>query len=337
MILVTGGAGFIGSAFVLQWMEQEKSPVITLDKLTYAGNLHHLECIKGNPLHTFVQGDIADRQLVRQLLNEYQPQYILHCAAESHVDRSIAFPEPFITTNIVGTFALLEETFAYWKNLPENAQRAFRFLYLSTDEVFGSLEPNAHPAKEEHPYAPNSPYAASKAAAGHLVRSYHSTFQLPTLTTHSTNNFGPRQFPEKLIPLALHHALAGKSIPIYGDGLNIRDWIFVEEHCEALRCVLKKGKPGECYNISAGNEKTNIEVIHLLCQLLDKLRPRLSGSYMDLIQLVKDRPGHDRRYALDNHKLKQQLGWQSKDSFKNDLKKTILWYLEQEQEGICCC
>lgn len=331
MILVTGGAGFIGSAFVLQWIKQEKSPVVTLDKLTYAGNLRNLESLKGNALHTFIQGDIADRQLVKKLLDEYQPQYILHCAAESHVDRSIAFPELFMTTNIAGTFALLEETLTYWRKLPQQAQKAFRFLYLSTDEVYGSLDPGAPPAKEEHPYAPNSPYAASKAAADHLVRAYHRTFQLPTLTTHSTNNFGPRQFPEKLIPLALHHALAEKAIPIYGDGLNTRDWIFVEEHCEALRCVLKKGVLGECYNISSSNEKTNLDLMHLICHHLDLLRPRASGSYTELIQFVKDRPGHDRRYALDNQKI-QQLGWRSRGSFAEDLKKTILWYLS---EGLC--
>lgn len=330
MILVTGGAGFIGSAFVLQWIAQEKSSVVTLDKLTYAGNLRNLESLRSNDLHTFVQGDIADRQLVRKLLDEHQPRYILHCAAESHVDRSIAFPELFMTTNVAGTFALLEETLSYWRKLPEQAQKDFRFLYLSTDEVYGSLEPELPPAKEESPYAPNSPYAASKAAADHLVRAYNRTFQLPTLTTHSTNNFGPRQFPEKLIPLALHHALAEKAIPIYGDGLNTRDWIFVEEHCDALRCVLKKGMPGECYNISAANEKTNLELINGICRHLDLLRPRSSGSYVDLIQFVKDRPGHDRRYALDPLKI-ERLGWRSKGSFDDDLKKTILWYLSEEQ------
>lgn len=336
MILVTGGAGFIGSNFILQWIDRETGPVVTLDKLTYAGNLFNLESLANNPRHTFIHGDIADRHAVRELLKRYRPRYILHCAAESHVDRSIAFPELFIATNISGTFALLEETLSYWKNLSGDERNSFRFLFLSTDEVYGSLSPNAAPADETSPYAPNSPYAASKASGDHLVRAYHRTFELPVLITHSTNNFGPRQFPEKLIPLSLKHALEGKAIAIYGDGSNSRDWIFVEEHCKALRCVLKKGVVGECYNISAGNEKTNLEIIHSLCAILDELKPRSSSPYSELIRFVKDRPGHDKRYALNHAKL-LELGWRSETDFEDALKKTILWYLKNPRffGGVC--
>lgn len=331
MLLITGGAGFIGSAFVLQWIEQKKGLIVNLDKLTYAGNALNLERLKSNSLYTFVKGDIGDRQLVRQLLQVHQPQYIVHCAAESHVDRSITFPEPFITTNILGTFVLLEECLHYWNQLPPEKQLSFRFLYLSTDEVFGSLDPTDLPITEDHAYAANSPYSASKASAECLVRAYNRTFNLPTLTTHSTNNFGPRQYPEKLIPLSLFQALANKPIPIYGNGLNVRDWIYVDTHCDALRCVLEKGTPGQSYNISASNEKTNLEVIEMVCQLLDELKPRIGFHYSELIEFVKDRPGHDKRYALDNKKIQTELGWYPKSDFKEELRKTIVWYLENPE------
>ncbi len=329
MILVTGGAGFIGSTFVLQWIREEKSPVINLDKLTYAGNLSNLSSLEKNSLHTFIHGDICDRQLVHTLLETYQPQMIFHCAAESHVDRSIATPENFITTNIVGTSVLLEECLLYWRKLSEPKKSAFRFLYVSTDEVYGSLEENAPPSKEDDCYAPNSPYAASKASGAHLVRAYNRTYQLPTLTTCGTNTFGPRQFPEKLIPLALFRALEEKPIPIYGNGLNIRDWIFVEEHCDALRCVLKKGISGECYNIATGFEKTNLAVVNAICDLLDTMSPRYSRRpYSELITHIKDRPGHDKRYGLDTSKIQTQLGWKSNSSFEESLKNSISWYME---------
>lgn len=330
MILVTGGAGFIGSAFVLQWIQEEKSPVINLDKLTYAGNLRNLSSLENNPLHTFVHGDICDRLLVRRLLETHQPQMILHCAAESHVDRSIATPEPFITNNIVGTSILLEESLRYWLTLSDTKKTAFRFLYVSTDEVYGSIGENSPPVNEDSSYAPNSPYAASKASGAHLVRAYNRTYQLPTLTTCGSNTFGPRQFPEKLIPLALSCALKEQPIPIYGDGLNVRDWIYVWEHCDALRCVLKKGIPGECYNIATESGKTNLEVIHTMCDLLDAMHPRTSqASYRELICHVEDRPGHDRRYAIDTSKIRNQLGWQSKGSFAENLQKTISWYMDE--------
>lgn len=332
MILVTGGAGFIGSAFVLEWIHQNKSPVVTLDSLTYAGNLYNLRSIQNNPLHTFIQGDIANRTLLRKLFTEFKPRFIVHCAAETHVDRSIAGPESFIKTNIEGTFALLEESLDYWKLLPDAERQRFRFLNLSTDEVYGSLSPSAPPSCEGSPYAPNSPYAASKAAADHLVRAYHQTYALPTLTTHSSNNFGPRQHLEKLIPLVLFNALNEKAIPLYGDGLNSRDWIYVDDHCEALRLVLENGTPGEHYNISSGQTLTNLELVKTICALLDGLKPRSSKTpYSELICFVKDRPGHDRRYAINSSKIQKELGWQPKGRFEERLKETILWYLENPE------
>jgi dTDP-glucose 4,6-dehydratase len=332
MILVTGGAGFIGSEFVLQWIHEEKSRVITLDKLTYAGNLLNLASLAENPLHTFIHADIADRRTVSSLLKQHQPDSVVHCAAESHVDRSITSPEAFITTNIVGTSILLEEVLLYWQSLSPEKQKKFRFLYISTDEVYGSLEPKEKPAAENHCYAPNSPYAASKASSDHLVRAYNRTYNLPTITTHSSNNFGPRQFPEKLIPLALFNALREQPIPLYGDGLNIRDWIYVEDHCKALRFILKKGVPGESYNIGANNEKTNLELIHEICKILDSIKPRKSNApYSDLIQTVKDRLGHDRRYALDTTKIQNELGWHLETNFAANLYNTINWYLENPE------
>jgi dTDP-glucose 4,6-dehydratase len=329
MILVTGGAGFIGSAFVLQWIQEEKSPVITLDKLTYAGNLTNLESVIDNPLHTFVLGDICNRELLQKLLQAYKPIGIVNCAAESHVDRSIHEPSPFISTNIVGTSILLEETYQYWKTLPSAKQAVFRFLHLSTDEVYGSLPPESPPSTESSVYAPNSPYAASKAASDHLVRAYHKTYGLPTLITHASNNFGPRQFPEKLIPLTILHALEDKSIPIYGDGLQIRDWIYVEDHCNALRRLLKGAPAGEVYNIATGKEQTNLSLVKALCIHLDLLKPRSSGAtYLDLIHHTKDRPGHDRRYAIDTSKMQNEFDWHPIHSFEWNLELTIQWYLD---------
>ncbi len=329
MILVTGGAGFIGSEFVLQWIREEGTPVITLDKLTYAGNLINLASLADNPLHTFVHADIADRKTVSSLLEKHQPNSVIHCAAESHVDRSITSPQAFIMTNIVGTSILLEEVLRYWQSLSSEKQYTFRFLYLSTDEVYGSLDPDEKPATENHCYAPNSPYAASKASADHLVRAFNRTYNLPTITTHSSNNFGPRQFPEKLIPLALFNALSERTIPLYGDGLNIRDWIYVEDHCRALRFILKNGVPGESYNIGGNNEKTNIDLINEICKILDHIQPRKSNApHSELISPVKDRLGHDRRYALDTSKLQNDLGWVHQSNFQSDLNNTIKWYME---------
>lgn len=329
MILVTGGAGFIGSTFVSQWSQEEKTPIVNLDKLTYAGNLENLRNLEKNPLHTFVHGDICDRQLVRQLLETHQPQMIFHCAAESHVDRSIATPELFVTTNIVGTSVLLEECLHYWNKLSDAKKESFRFLYVSTDEVYGSIKEHSPPVKEDGSYAPNSPYAASKASGALLVRAYNRTYQLPTLTTCGSNTFGPRQFPEKLIPLTLFCALEEKPIPIYGDGLNLRDWIYVDEHCDAMRSVLKNGLPGECYNIATGKERTNLAVVTAICNLLDSIKPRTSQRlYHELISHTVDRPGHDRRYAIDTSKIRDQLGWQCKGSFEENLQKTIAWYIE---------
>lgn len=329
MIIVTGGAGFIGSEFVRQWIRDENSPVLTLDKLTYAGNMLNLAGLENNPLHTFVQADIADRLTVRKLLEQHQPNSIVHCAAETHVDRSITSPQPFVMTNIVGTSILLEEALRLWRTLPSENQKKFRFLHLSTDEVYGSLEIDEKPANEMHRYAPNSPYAASKASADHLVRAFHQTYGLPTLTTHSGNNFGPRQFPEKLIPLTLFNALSEHSIPLYGDGLHQRDWIYVADHCQALRRVLKSGIPGESYNIGASNQKTNLEIVQAICNELDRMRPLKSGlPHSLLIKSVADRLGHDRRYALDCTKIQKELNWQPVESFKANIEKTISWYLD---------
>jgi dTDP-glucose 4,6-dehydratase len=331
MIIVTGGAGFIGSNFVLQWIEQEKSPVITLDKLSYAGNLQNLASLENNPLHTFVHGDIADSTLITELLKKHQPKAIVHFAAETHVDRSIYSPEPFVETNVKGTCKLLESTLAYWNGLPEEQKKSFRFLHVSTDEVYGSLGPESPPSKEGDPYQPNSPYAASKASSDHFVRAYYHTYGLPTLTSYASNNFGPYQFPEKLIPLAIVNAMQGHQIPIYGDGSNIRNWLAVEEHCEALRILLKKGLPGESYNIGGQNEVANRDLIDLLCDLLDELLPESPyRPHKNLKKYVADRPGHDRRYALNSTKIFNDLGWQSSENLRSQLKRTICWYLDHQ-------
>ena len=331
MLLVTGGAGFIGSNFVLSTIAQSGEPIVNLDKLTYAGNLANLESLRGDGRYTFVQGDIGDRGLVGTLLARHCPRAIVHLAAESHVDRSIEGPAEFIKTNVVGTFGLLEEARAYWQALPAEERAAFRFLHVSTDEVYGSLGPQDPAFTEETPYAPNSPYSASKAASDHLVRAYHHTYGLPTVVTNCSNNYGPRQFPEKLIPLMIHQALAGKSLPVYGDGQNVRDWLYVEDHCAALSAVLARGRLGEVYNIGGGAEMKNIDLVRTLCALLDDAQPRTGGSYAALITFVKDRPGHDRRYAIDSGKIRKELGWRPAESFASGLKKTVRWYLEQRQ------
>jgi dTDP-glucose 4,6-dehydratase len=331
MLLVTGGAGFIGSNFILSTIAQSGEPIANLDKLTYAGNLANLEPLRGDARHTFVQGDIGDRGLVGTLLARHRPRAIVHFAAESHVDRSIEGPAEFIQTNVVGTFNLLEEARAYWMALPAEERAAFRFLHISTDEVYGSLGPRDPAFTEQTPYAPNSPYSASKAASDHLVRAYHHTYGLPTLVTNCSNNYGPRQFPEKLIPLMLHRALAGKPLPVYGDGQNVRDWLYVEDHCVALREVLARGRLGEVYNIGGGAEMKNIDLVKTLCALLDDAKPRTGGSYAALIAFVKDRPGHDRRYAIDSGKIREELGWRPAETFTSGLQKTVRWYLEQRQ------
>jgi dTDP-glucose 4,6-dehydratase len=330
-ILVTGGAGFIGSNFILQWMKNEAAAVINLDKLTYAGNLRNLESIAGNRRYEFVHGDIGDRGFIRQLLERHQPRSIVHFAAESHVDRSIRGPEDFIRTNIDGAFALLEETLAYWSALGEDDRRRFRFLHVSTDEVFGSLRPDDAPFSETTAYAPNSPYAASKAASDHLVRAYRHTFGLPTLTTNCSNNYGPFQFPEKLIPLMILNAREGKALPVYGDGKNVRDWLYVEDHCTAIATVLERGLPGETYNVGGWNEKPNIEIVEMICDLLDELAPGPGPSRRELITFVKDRPGHDRRYAMDARKIERELGWRPKETFESGIRKTVAWYLENDE------
>jgi dTDP-glucose 4,6-dehydratase len=332
MLLVTGGAGFIGSHFVLAAVGQAGEPVVNLDKLTYAGNLRNLDALRGDARHSFVQGDIADRALVRGLLERHRPRAIVHLAAESHVDRSIEGPAEFIQTNVVGTFCLLEEARAYWSALAAPERAAFRFLHVSTDEVYGSLGPEEPAFTEETPYAPNSPYSASKAASDHLVRAYHHTYGLPTLVTNCSNNYGPHQFPEKLIPLMIHQALAGKPLPVYGDGLNVRDWLYVLDHCAALREVLARGRPGEVYNVGGGAERRNIELVKTLCALLDEAKPRTGGSYASLISFVKDRLGHDQRYAIDSGKIRRELGWQPKESFESGLRKTVHWYIERKEK-----
>jgi dTDP-glucose 4,6-dehydratase len=329
-ILITGGAGFIGSNFVLQRVQEDVAPIVNLDKLTYAGNLHNLESIANERRYQFVHGDIADRELVKQLLEKHQPSAIVHFAAESHVDRSIRGPDDFIRTNISGTFALLEETRAYWNSLTEDERGKFRFLHVSTDEVYGSLGPNDPPFSETTSYAPNSPYAASKAASDHLVRAYHHTYGLPTLTTNCSNNYGPFQFPEKLIPLMILNARDGKPLPVYGDGKNVRDWLYVEDHCTAIATVLHGGKPGETYNIGGWNEKPNMEIVETICDLVDETAPRATGSCRELITFVKDRPGHDRRYAMDARKIERELGWKPKETFDTGIRKTVRWYLEHE-------
>ena len=326
MLLVTGGAGFIGSNFVLSTVARTGEPVVTLDKLTYAGSLANLEALRGDARHVFVQGDICDRALVRRLLGEHRPRAVVHFAAESHVDRSISGPAEFIQTNVVGTFGLLEEAKAFWE---KNKIGEFRFLHISSDEVYGSLGPSDPAFTERSPCAPNSPYSASKAAADHLVRAYHHTYGLPVLTTNCSNNYGPRQYPEKLIPLAVANALGGKPLPVYGDGGNVRDWLYVEDHCEALRLVLERGRPGETYNIGGECEKKNIEVVRALCAILDEERPRKQGGYAQLISFVADRPGHDRRYAIDIGKIRDELGWWPRESFESGLRKTVRWYLDE--------
>lgn len=330
-ILVTGGAGFIGSNFVLQQLQNEDVSIVNLDKLTYAGNLRNLDSIAGNSRHEFVPGDILARDSVRQLLKRHQPRAIVHFAAESHVDRSIRGPEEFVQTNINGTFALLEESRAYWTALGEERRKEFRFLHVSTDEVYGSLGAADPPFRETTSYAPNSPYAASKAASDHLVRAYHHTYGLPTLTTNCSNNYGPFQFPEKLIPLMVLNARDGKPLPVYGDGKNVRDWLYVEDHCDAIATVLNRGKTGETYNVGGWNEKPNIEIVHTICDLVDEMMPPQAGSRRDLVTYVKDRPGHDRRYAMDASKIERELGWRPKETLESGLRKTVHWYLENEQ------
>ena len=326
-ILVTGGAGFIGANFVLDWMSAEATPVVNLDKLTYAGNPDNLAGLKGDARHHFVQGDIGDRALIGKLLREHRPRAIVHFAAESHVDRSIHGPADFVQTNVVGTFSLLEEARAYWEGLTPKDRQAFRFLHVSTDEVYGSLGPGDPAFTETTAYAPNSPYAASKAAADHLVRSYHHTYGLPTVTTNCSNNYGPYQFPEKLIPLMVFNALKGKPLPVYGDGTNVRDWLYVTDHCEAVRLALARGRPGETYNIGGNAEKTNLEVVRTVCAILDELRPD-AAPHGKLIAFVADRPGHDRRYAIDAGKFRSELGWQPRERFNTGLRKTVEWYLD---------
>ena len=330
-ILVTGGAGFIGSNFVLQWLETEKSPVVNLDKLTYAGNLSNLERVTTDPRYSFVHGDICDRKLVCDLLQRHRPRAVVHFAAESHVDRSIHGPDDFVHTNVNGTFALLEEVRAYLAEATEEEKAAFRFLHVSTDEVYGSLGADDPAFSEETPYAPNSPYAASKAASDHLVRAYHHTYKLPMLTTNCSNNYGPYQFPEKLIPLTILRARQGKPIPVYGDGKNVRDWLFVGDHCEAIRTVLARGKVGETYNIGGRNEKYNIDIVTAICALLDELRPTDPVvPHGKLITFVEDRPGHDRRYAMDARKIERELGWRPRETFESGMRKTVEWYLAHE-------
>lgn len=331
-ILVAGGAGFIGSNFVYDWLENERSSIVNFDKLTYAGNLKNLIGIKQSNRHIFVKGEIQDREAVRELLNTYSPEGIVNFAAETHVDRSIVDPEAFIQTNIVGTYHLVDEALAYWKTLKGEKKDNFRFLQISTDEVYGSLLPTDPSSTESSPYEPNSPYSASKAASDHLVRSYFQTYGLPTMTSHSSNNFGPYQFPEKLIPLMIANAMQGKPLPIYGDGLNIRDWLYVADHCSALRLILKKGIPGQTYNIGSDAECTNKELVHHLCDVLDELLPQSPNNpHRALIQYVKDRPGHDRRYSLDSTKLRNELGWKPQDGLDTNLRKTVKWYLENSQ------
>jgi len=331
MILVTGGAGFIGANFVLDWLTNHDEPLINLDKLTYAGNLASLASLANNGRHIFVQGDIADGALVASLLEKYQPRAIVHFAAESHVDRSIHGPEAFLQTNIIGTFQLLQAARQFFATLSGQAAAQFRFLHVSTDEVYGSLAPDAPAFTEQHPYEPNSPYSASKAASDHLVRAWHHTYGLPVLTTNCSNNYGPFQFPEKLIPLMIHRGLMGEDLPVYGDGQNVRDWLYVGDHCTAIRRVLEKGTLGETYNIGGRAEMKNLDVVHTLCDLLDELRPKTKGaSYRDQIRFVTDRPGHDRRYAIDSTRIAKELEWKPSETFATGLRKTVQWYLDHE-------
>ena len=329
-ILVTGGAGFIGSNFVLDWLAQSDEKLINLDLLTYAGNLGNLKSLEGDARHVFVQGDICDRNLVDELLATHQPRALVHFAAESHVDRSIHGPGAFMRTNIDGTFALLEAARAYWGKLQGDAKAAFRFHHVSTDEVYGSLKPSDPPFAETNPYEPNSPYSASKAASDHLVRAWHHTYGLPVLTTNCSNNYGPYHFPEKLIPLIIVNALAGKPLPVYGDGQQVRDWLYVKDHCAAIREVLARGRLGETYNIGGWNEKPNIDIVRTVCALLDEMQPDAAGPYERLITYVKDRPGHDRRYAIDARKIERELGWKPAETFDTGIRKTVRWYLDNQ-------
>jgi len=330
-VLVTGSAGFIGANFVLDWLAASDEPIVSLDKLTYAGNLANLRSVEANSRHTFVQGDITDRELLGRLLAEHKPRAIINFAAESHVDRSIEGPEDFVQTNVVGTFRLLEAAREYYQALGENEAEQFRLLHVSTDEVYGSLAPAEPAFREDRKYEPNSPYSASKAASEHFVRAWHHTYGLPVLTTNCSNNYGPYHFPEKLIPLIIHNALSGKALPIYGDGQQVRDWLFVKDHCAAIRRVLDAGVAGETYNIGGCNEKTNLEVVHTLCDILDQERPRADGiSYREQISFVRDRPGHDRRYAIDASKIERELGWVPAETFESGIRKTVLWYLDNQ-------
>lgn len=331
MILVTGGAGFIGSNFVLDWLEGSDEPVVNLDKLTYAGNLGNLATIEGDSRHVFVQGDICDGELVSGLLQQYRPRAIVHFAAESHVDRSIHGPGEFMRTNIDGTFTLLEAARSYWQTLGGSDRENFRFHHVSTDEVYGSLKADDPPFSETNPYEPNSPYSASKAASDHLVRAWHHTYGLPVTTSNCSNNYGPYHFPEKLIPLMITNALAGKSLPIYGDGQQIRDWLYVKDHCSAIRRVLEAGKVGEVYNVGGWNEMPNVDIVNTIVKLLDELKPGAAGSYRRLITYVTDRPGHDRRYAIDARKIERELGWKPAETFETGIRKTVMWYLEHQE------
>ena len=329
MILVTGGAGFIGSNFVLDWLSLSDEAVVNLDKLTYAGNLENLSSLQGDVRHIFVQGDIADSRLLTSLLEQYRPRAVLHFAAESHVDRSIHSAEAFMHTNVIGTFRLLEAVRQYWNSLPSTQQQAFRFLHVSTDEVYGTLSADEPAFAETHAFQPNSPYAASKAGSDHLVRAWHHTYGLPVLTTNCSNNYGPYHFPEKLIPLMIVNALAGKPLPVYGDGMQVRDWLYVKDHCSAIRRVLEAGRSGQTYNVGGWNEKPNLEIVHRVCKLLDELRPKSDGSsYKTQITHVQDRPGHDRRYAIDARKIEHELGWKPAETFESGIRKTVQWYLD---------
>jgi len=328
-VLVTGGAGFIGCNFVRHWLKSEPGTVVNLDKLTYAGNMGNLADVKGDQRHVFVQGDICDQAVVDSLLERYRPRAIVHFAAESHVDRSIHGPEDFIQTNVVGTFRLLESARAFWSNLPDSEKTNFRFLHVSTDEVYGSLGPIDPAFAETTPYAPNSPYAASKAGSDHVARAYFHTYGLPVLTTNCSNNYGPFQFPEKLVPLMILNALSGKPLPVYGDGRQVRDWLYVGDHCEAIQVVLERGRPGETYNIGGSAEQANIDVVHGICDILQELKPVAAGNeYIKLLTHVTDRPGHDRRYAMNTQKIEDELGWRPTETFETGLRKTVLWYLE---------
>lgn len=328
MILVTGGAGFIGANFVLDWIAATGEAVLNLDALTYAGNLESLQSLEGDARHVFVRGDICDRPLLDRLLAQHQPRAIVHFAAESHVDRSIHGPGAFVRTNVEGTFTLLEAARTYWAALPAGRKEAFRFHHVSTDEVYGSLAPDAPAFTEQHCYEPNSPYSASKAASDHLVRAWHHTYGLPVLTTNCSNNYGPYHFPEKLIPLMIVNAIAGKPLPVYGDGLQVRDWLYVKDHCSAIREVLARGRVGETYNVGGWNEKPNVEIVRTICALLDEMRPDPLGSYARLVSHVKDRPGHDRRYAIDARKIERELGWKPVETFETGIRKTVRWYLD---------